>query len=171
MDTVAIRYLSNYKQLTTGLTSPFLEARQQARITVRASIFNFGLRAGPSLNGLPNFGLRDGPSLNGIPNFGLRDGPSLNRFEKIGLRAETVLKFGQKGSDRGPITSRAQARFNSNTLFWDYFCYHSPGKGDCVKNYDFPQPFLKVESFWIFLPNHIEAETLEIQIFSSSLIE
>ena len=157
MDTVAIRYLSNYKQLTTGLTSPFLEARQQARITVRASIFNFGLRAGPSLNGLPNFGLRDGPSL--------------IRFEKFGLRAETVLKFGQKGSDRGPITSRAQARFNSNTLFWDYFCYHSPGKGDCVKNYDFPQPFLKVESFWIFLPNHIEAETLEIQIFSSSLIE
>ena len=89
------------KQLTTGLTSPFLEARLQARITVRASILNYGLR--------------DGPSLNGIPNFGLRDGPSLIRFEKFGLRAETVLKFGQKGSDRGPVTSRAQARFNSST--------------------------------------------------------
>ena len=89
MSIVAIWFL----QVVTGLASPFW--RLVIRLVLRSEpqLLNFGLRDGPSQNGIPNFGLRDGPSQNGIPNFG--------------LRAETVLKFGQKGSDRGPITRRA----------------------------------------------------------------
>ena len=75
------------------LNEPLIWAHKEARNYETSLQFQFSTTVRAEPISYLNFSLRSEPSLNGLRNFCLRDEP--------------VPNFGQKGSDRGPTTSRA----------------------------------------------------------------